>query len=136
MAARKPPAEPEPTVPPAPADGGDGDEPVVEESRVREIVRDVLSELGIGGGGEGGEAGGETGDGDGDAPPAAGRRTQAAVEDDVESKVRAAIGKLRTEEDRDSRLSALEEKVAKEPERPPVKERKSTRVMGWNRRVG
>lgn len=116
-------------------DGGDAgteDAGTVDESRVRDIVRDVLSELHLTGGDGGDTPDGDDGDG-GDEQPS-GRRSQADVEGDVESRVRSAIEKLRTEEDRDQRLSALESKLAEAPpERAPIKERVSTRLMGWNR---
>lgn len=111
------------------AAGGESDE-VIDESRVVEIVREVLGKLGVGGDDDDNAGGDDDAAGDGKPAP----RTQAAVEDDVAAKVRAEIAKLRTEDERDSRLAALEEKV-KEPERPPVKERVSTRLMGWNRKA-
>lgn len=115
-----PPETPPPETPPAEG------EPV-DESKIREVVSEMLAALGIGGDGDGGDGG--DGDGGTTPPPA---RTQAAVEADVESKVRAEIDKLRGEEDRDRRLAALEERTA-EPERAPVKDRISTRLMGWGR---
>lgn len=109
---------------------GGGDPPDakgVDKSAIREVVGELLAEFGIAP-----DDGTDAGDG-ATKPPAA--RTQAAVEADVESQVRGAIDKLRTEEDRDRRLAALEQANAKpEPERPPVKQRVSTRLMGWGRR--
>lgn len=97
----------------------------VEEGTIRKAVLGVLDELGI-----------TPGDKDQGAnpPEKPAGRTQAAVEADVESKVRTAIDKLRGEEDRDRRLQELEAKQTQEPERAPAKTRVSTRLMGWGRR--
>lgn len=115
------------TAPPAVDDDKDDAPPAdtgVDEGAIRKVVGEMLESLGI-----------TKDDGSDPADAAEGKtpRTQAAVEADVESKVRAEIAKLRDEEDRDRRLEMLESKVA-EPERSPVKERASTRVMGWGRK--
>lgn len=127
MTPRKQPAATEETPPPAETEPA---AETAEDDRIRGIVHDVLESLGITG-----DAGGEETNGGGETtePGKPGARTQAAVEADVESRVRAEIAKLRTEEDRDNRLAALEAKTA-EPERAPIKERVSTRLMGWSRR--
>lgn len=119
-----PAAETPPPEPPPEEEPGGGE---VSEDKIREVVREMLASLGITDDGAGNEPG-ET-----DPEAAGGKpRTQAAVEADVEGKVRAAIEKLRGEEDRDRRIAALEERTA-EPERSPIKERVSTRLMGWGR---
>lgn len=113
--------------------GTEGDDAPVDKGAIREVVAEMLESLGITGGGGGDDTGGDDGGAGDDTHEDGKPRTQAAVEADVESKVRAEIAKLRGEEDRDRRLSALETKTA-EQERSPVKERVSTRLMGWGRR--
>lgn len=125
MTPRKQPAATEETAPPETEPAAE----TAEDDRIRGIVHDVLESLGI----TGAAGGDETTTEETTETGKPGARTQAAVEADVESRVRSEIAKLRTEEDRDNRLAALEAKTA-EPERAPIKERVSTRLMGWSRR--
>ncbi|HXP32713.1 MAG TPA: hypothetical protein VN820_01800 [Acidimicrobiales bacterium] len=53
-------------------------------------------------------------------------RTLREEEADVDAKVRAALDKIKGEDDREARLAALEKRV---PEKPPVKQRKLERAM-------
>lgn len=64
-------------------------------------------------------------------PPAGEPTTQKGVEDNMETKVRDALNKVRGEEEAAGRLAAVEQKVAAIVEQAPVKKRLSTRIMGW-----
>lgn len=69
------------------------------ESRIREIVREVVGDLVPAGGGNG--------------------RRSADDEDETTRRVQAAMDKIRSDEERENRLKNVEEKVEKIAERPP-----------------
>lgn len=116
----------------APKDDKGGGKP--PKSEIREVVTEVLGELGI----TGGHSGDDDQDDDDDRGrsrkrPAGGRR--GVDVDDISRQVEAAVERVtakgeaaRKEEDREARLKALEEKTAK-PERTPREFRKVTRLM-------
>lgn len=91
--------------------------PVVDESKLKAAVRDVLTELGVVKPKESGGGGGA----------------------DIQSQVEAAVAKVKEREGkdaaeraRDERLAALEAKT-KTPEAIPKIVRRATRLMGWDR---
>ena len=104
------------------------------KSEIREVVTEVLGELGF----TRGRANDDDDDDDRGRSPkrtAGGRR--AVDPDDIARQVEAAVervteksAKAKAEQDREARLKALEEKTAK-PERTPREFRKATRIMGW-----
>lgn len=102
--------------------GGADDERLAQ--RIEATVRRVLG--GLLGGGEVDVADGEGGKGE-DEKPAPAPRGAAAVEDDMEGRVRRALDSIRSDEDKEDRMKKLEETVF--AERPPVKQRRAERVM-------
>ena len=120
------PPDTEPDDEPKPDDGGgdsgDTDDPgLVEkvESTVRRVLGNMLGR---------GDVVVEDEKEHKDEPAAEEPRSLRRVEADTESEVRAALAKIKAEEDRDARLSKVEKEVF---EKPPVKVRRATRVMGW-----
>lgn len=102
-------------------DGGPTDASLTRriEKVVRKVVADMLADSGDGG------------EGDDEGKPPAKPRTAAAVEDDMAARVRAALGEIQSEEDRENRMKKLEETVF--AERPPVKQRRLERAL-WGSR--
>lgn len=109
-----------------PGEGGDRPGGTDDERLAQRIERTVRSVLGglLGGGSL------DVAD-DHDTPPeeepAPARRSAAAVEDDMESRVRRALDSIRSDEDKEDRMKKLEETVF--AEKPPVKQRRLERAM-------
>lgn len=102
------------------ADGGAGG---VDGQELRQAIREVLAEMGVGSGGAGagGTDGGDQGAGGGTGTPAAGGRL-IDQEAHFEGIVRNVLEDLKTRED----VTSLKEEVRKIVERPPRKYRKVT----------
>lgn len=90
---------------------------VADENRLRELVREIVAEAL-----DDDEGGGETET----ATPPAGPQSAAQQERTAEDEVRKAMGKIKSEEDTQSRIKKLEEKVV---EAPPQVFRRLTRMM-------
>lgn len=92
-----------------------------DEGKLRELVAELVAEAleDLGDGGDGG---------DGAAPPPAGGApaSAAGVERDAEAQVRAAMGKIKAEEDTRTRIEKLEKVVT---ESAPAAVRRLTRFM-------
>jgi hypothetical protein len=103
----------------------DGDAGGVDRAELRQAIREVLAELGVGAAGAGGGGeGDEGGDGaPGDAPAAGGR----LIDQEAwwESRVRKELDMLKAKEG----IDELKEEVRKIVERPPKKYRRITQFM-------
>ena len=114
-------------------DKGDKGAAKPPKSEIREVVAEVLGELGF-------TRGRANDDDDDDGRGRSGRRSpgrRGADVDDIGRQVEAAVERVtaksaatKAEADREARLKALEEKT-KTPERTPREFRRATRLMGW-----
>lgn len=94
------------------ADSGDAGSDSLD-SRIRTVVKDVVDSL------------------LGDRSESAGRRTQSDDEDELYQRVRKAQDKIKKDEEKEGRLTKVEEKLEKVFEKPPARDGIGGKVQRW-----